>query len=66
MDGGRNFANEVNNALANSADYPTTLYYNLVQSFSSNWQAFMQDHSDVKKQQLKFDFNARLFFSKPN
>ncbi|CAC9592489.1 hypothetical protein [uncultured Gammaproteobacteria bacterium] len=59
MDGGRNFANEVNDALANSADYPTALYYNLVQSFSSNWQAFMQDHSDVKKQQLKFDFNAR-------
>ena len=59
IDGDKNFANAVNKALAGGADYPTALYYDLAQSFSSNWQAFMQDHSDTKKQQLKFDFNAR-------
>ena len=59
IDGGKDFSDQVNESLANSADYPTALYYDLARSFSSNWQTFMQDRSNVKKQQLKFDFNAR-------
>ncbi|SFV87146.1 hypothetical protein MNB_SUP05-SYMBIONT-4-129 [hydrothermal vent metagenome] len=54
-------------AIAGSADFttavngilgePKAFHYDLKQSFANAWQGFMQDQSDTKKQQFKFNVN---------
>ncbi|AYQ56501.1 hypothetical protein MS2017_0773 [Bathymodiolus thermophilus thioautotrophic gill symbiont] len=54
------FTKAVREALKQGATYPAALCYDLKQSFLSNWHTFMQDHSDLSKQQLEFSFNFNV------